>query len=77
MIRDFNEWLNDNVYAHMIMRSDVDDLEEIYNIGVKEASDHFEEERILIHEYYTKQVKKLVGNETEIEPYSENNGKLT
>lgn len=54
-----------------------EDLNDSYNAGVKAATDYYENDRILIHQYYTKQVKKLVGNETELEPYSENNGKLT
>ena len=34
------------------------DTKEAYDAGVEEASKHFEEEKIKIHEYYDKAIKK-------------------
>ena len=51
--------------------------EAAYNAGVKEASDHFEEEKIKIHEYYDKHIKSLMGNDKVFQGSEENDGRLT
>lgn len=52
------------------------DTESSYNAGIQEAKSYYENDRITIHEYYTKKVKELLGEETEVEVFSENNGKI-
>lgn len=77
MIKSFEEWIKeefeDSEWDEGWGRCDV---ESAYDAGIAEASAHFEEEKIKIHEYYHTQLYKLMGTEEKI-PSHENNGKLT
>ena len=69
-IRTFSEYQVD--------KNQLFEAKEAYDAGIKEATEYYEDDRIKIHEYYSAKVRELVGNEEEeLEPYSENNGKLT
>ena len=42
------------------------EVETAFNAGVKEASDHFELEKIKIHEYYAVKIRDLMGGEEKL-----------
>lgn len=85
MIQKFEDWLVDNPDVSLIMNKYPEEKEFVrecliylYDAGIKSATEYYENDRILIHQYYTKKLKELLGNDSEeIEPYSENHGKLT
>jgi len=52
-------------------------LKQGYEVGVAEASAHFEAEKIAIHEYYHKHITEVVLGKKIKEPNEENSGKLT
>ncbi len=87
MIRTYKEWLSTQDLGD---RHDIDfedevpfpfyltggDLKTSYEAGVKAASDHFELEKIKIHEYYQEKLNVLFGTE-EFKASENNGGKLT
>ncbi len=87
MIRTYKEWLSTQDLGD---RHDIDfeeqsafpfyltgyDLKTSYEAGVKAASDHFELEKLHIHEYYAAKLAELFGTE-EFKASEDNGGKLT
>ena len=71
-IKTFKEWYGSGYESEQL----ADYTHDAYNAGVKAASDHFEEEKVKIHEYYDMRIKELMGGEHK-EPVTENSGKLT
>ena len=72
MIKTFREWEEDKDYDYPANAI----AEEAYDAGVKEASDHFEEEKIKIHEYYAAKLADLFDHEPP-KGSDKNSGKLT
>ena len=69
-IKTFEEWCKEPSPFNSPLPS------EAYNAGVKAASDHFEEEKIKIHEYYTAKLADLFDHEPP-KGSDKNAGKLT
>ena len=71
MIKSFEEWNVDgeDERTEYFMKT-------AYEAGVSAASEHFEEEKVAIHEYYDFRIRELMGSAPK-EPVDEsNNGRL-
>ena len=61
-IKTFSEWLGSSTDGQS---EEMELIETGYVAGVEEAKAYYENDRIAIHEYYTKKVRELMGNDSE------------
>lgn len=79
-IKSFEDWFEENneldLYIAWENPYSEHAIKEAYDSGVKEASIHYEEEKVRIHEYYSAKMAELFGEDI-FKGSEENNGRLT
>ena len=78
-IKTFEDWVSNlKKDIGVDKMSPFDATKFVYESALEESKNHYEADRLAIHEYYTAKVRELLGQpDIELDQYSETHGKLT